>query len=181
MTGSGQIHFADLIEKIASQCAEEAGCILYDWALRGVGSGKTLCVFIDKPGSQIGVDDCAEVSRALTKSLDGVDGLSFSDSYQLEVSSPGIDRSLSRPWHYREVKEKQLKFKLRASLGDLLKSDKIKLGEGLVLAASWLTAKNFEAEAVDAVENGVWVKLKDKTSLFLPFSEIEKCKVVFVM
>ena len=56
--------------------------------------GRILRVFIDKPGG-VTLDDCQALSRALSKRLDEVDPIE--DSYSLEVSSPGIERPLTRP------------------------------------------------------------------------------------
>jgi len=61
---------------------------------------QTLQVMIDvKDGSRdINVEDCATVSRALSKVLDEKDPIK--NEYSLEVSSPGIDRPLTKPHHF---------------------------------------------------------------------------------
>ena len=61
---------------------------------------QTLQVMIDiKDGSRdINVADCATVSRALSKVLDEKDPIK--NEYSLEVSSPGIDRPLTKPHHF---------------------------------------------------------------------------------
>ena len=51
-----------------------------------------------RDGVGMTVDDCAEISRALSDLLEAADP--FDDTYQLEVSSPGIDRPLVRPTDY---------------------------------------------------------------------------------
>jgi ribosome maturation factor RimP len=59
-------------------------------------SGGTLQVMIDRAdGQPIGVEDCATLSRALSAVLDVEDPIPA--AYTLEVSSPGIDRPLTRP------------------------------------------------------------------------------------
>lgn len=60
----------------------------------GHGKAKTLQVMADRPGGGIEVDDCAEISTAVSAVLDVEDPIS--DAYTLEVSSPGIDRPLTR-------------------------------------------------------------------------------------
>jgi len=60
----------------------------------GHGKAKTLQVMADRPGGGIEVDDCAEISTAVSAVLD-VEA-PISDAYTLEVSSPGIDRPLTR-------------------------------------------------------------------------------------
>jgi ribosome maturation factor RimP len=58
------------------------------------GENKTLQIMADKPEGGIDVDDCAKISTAVSAVLDVEDPLS--DAYTLEVSSPGIDRPLTR-------------------------------------------------------------------------------------
>lgn len=64
----------------------------------------TLQVMIDvADGSrEINVDDCAKVSRALSAVLDEKDPIK--DKYSLEVSSPGLDRPLTKPEHFARFK-----------------------------------------------------------------------------
>lgn len=64
----------------------------------------TLQVMIDVPdGSrEINVDDCAKVSRALSAVLDEKDPIK--DKYSLEVSSPGLDRPLTKLEHFVRFK-----------------------------------------------------------------------------
>ena len=59
-----------------------------DWYLR---------VFIDKEGG-VEIDDCQLVSEKLTTILDEKDPIK--DKYFLEVSSPGIERKLTRDFHF---------------------------------------------------------------------------------
>jgi len=58
------------------------------------GKTKTLQIMADKPDGGIVVDDCADISTAVSAVLDVEDPLE--ESYTLEVSSPGIDRPLTR-------------------------------------------------------------------------------------
>ncbi len=58
------------------------------------GKSKTLQIMADKPDGGIEVDDCAKISTAVSAVLDVEDPLE--DAYTLEVSSPGIDRPLTR-------------------------------------------------------------------------------------
>ena len=63
--------------------------------LRYMGGKKpTLQIMADRPDGGIEVDDCALISRTVSAALDVEDPIS--DAYQLEVSSPGIDRPLTR-------------------------------------------------------------------------------------
>ncbi|MFC3613535.1 ribosome maturation factor RimP [Lutimaribacter marinistellae] len=58
------------------------------------GKQATLQIMADKPDGGIEVDDCAEISNAVSATLDVEDPIL--DAYTLEVSSPGIDRPLTR-------------------------------------------------------------------------------------
>ena len=60
-----------------------------------------LRVYIDKQPDGVTLDDCAKVSRELSTVLDVED--SVSGSYNLEVSSPGIERPLFKKSHYEKV------------------------------------------------------------------------------
>ncbi len=92
----------DLIAKSAMdrRMAEIINPILEDMGYELVrvrlmsGKTTTLQVMADKPGGGIEVDDCAEISTAISATMDVEDPIL--DAYTLEVSSPGIDRPLTR-------------------------------------------------------------------------------------
>ena len=69
---------------------------LDDVELHGRGPGTLLRVVVD--GDGVDVDRLADVSRGLSRLLDNETDMS--DSYRLEVTSPGLERSLRRPSHY---------------------------------------------------------------------------------
>ncbi len=58
------------------------------------GKNTVLQIMADRPEGNINVDDCAEISHALSATLDVEDPID--GEYALEVSSPGIDRPLTR-------------------------------------------------------------------------------------
>ena len=63
------------------------------------GQRQTLQIMIEcKDGKNLVVDDCAAVSRAISDLLDEKDPID--GEYSLEVSSPGIDRPLTKPEHF---------------------------------------------------------------------------------
>ncbi len=69
---------------------------LDDLELTGRGGGRTLRITVD--GENVTVDRLADLSRGLSRLLDHSSDLE--DEYQLEVSSPGLERKLKRPGHY---------------------------------------------------------------------------------
>ena len=62
----------------------------------------------------VGVDHLAEVSRRLSRLLDEEDPID--GSYTLEVSSPGLERKLRRPQHFRKSVEREIKVKSRTEV-----------------------------------------------------------------
>jgi ribosome maturation factor RimP len=83
------------IREIAAQVGASSGVEVVELDMRGSGNARMLRVFIDKPGG-VTHEDCANVSRELSTILDVEDTVP-GGSYVLEVSSPGLDRKLSRP------------------------------------------------------------------------------------
>jgi len=81
------------LAEIVAPTVEGMGFELVRLRLMG-GRKKTLQVMAERPDGRMEIEDCAELSRALSAALDVDDPLS--DAYDLEVSSPGIDRPLTR-------------------------------------------------------------------------------------
>ncbi len=79
------------LQELLQESVEDLGCEL--WGIECQRSGKYLTVrlYIDKEGG-VTVEDCANVSRQVSAILDVEDPIS--DKYNLEVSSPGLDRVL---------------------------------------------------------------------------------------
>jgi ribosome maturation factor RimP len=95
----------DRVRQIAERVAHSSGLEVIDVEFRGSGPARMLRVFLDKPGAA-GVDpldplagithgDCANFSREFGTILDVEDAVPGS-SYTLEVSSPGLDRKLTK-------------------------------------------------------------------------------------
>ena len=84
---------------------------LDDLELSGRGRGRLLRVTVD--GDDVGIDRLAELSRGLSRLLDDQPGLQ--DQYRLEVSSPGLERKLRRPSHYRKSVGREVVVKTTAT------------------------------------------------------------------
>ncbi len=82
-------HLADIVRPVV----EGMGFDLVRLRLMG-GNKPTLQVMAERPGGGIEVDDCARISTALSATLDVEDPIE--GNYALEVSSPGVDRPLTR-------------------------------------------------------------------------------------
>lgn len=72
---------------------------LDDVELLGRGVTRTLRVTVD--GDNLDLDRIAEISRGISRLLDHTDGAP-EGSYQLEVTSPGLERKLNRPRHFQK-------------------------------------------------------------------------------
>ena len=83
---------------IAQPLAEELGLILWDVRFQKEGAEWYLRIFIDKQDGGIGIEDCVNMSHALDEPLDEADPIDR--SYSLQVSSPGIERELTRDFHF---------------------------------------------------------------------------------
>ncbi len=79
--------------EIVTPIVEDMGFELVRVRLMG-GNTKTLQIMAERPDGGIEVDECAAISTAVSATLDVEDPLE--DAYTLEVSSPGIDRPLTR-------------------------------------------------------------------------------------
>jgi len=93
----------DRVRQIAERVAASAGLEVVEVEFRGGGKSRMLRVFIDRiaggdAGMPVGVthEDCANFSREFGTILDVEDAVP-GGSYTLEVSSPGLDRKLTRP------------------------------------------------------------------------------------
>ena len=85
------------LEEVLEPVVEAAGFRLVRLRLMG-GKTRTLQVMAERPDGTMNVDDCAELSHALSQFLDEDDPIE--GEYNLEVSSPGIDRPLTRMADY---------------------------------------------------------------------------------
>lgn len=74
------------------------------------GKHSTLRLYIDSENG-VEVEDCASVSHQVSAVLDVEDPIST--EYNLEVSSPGMDRPLFKPAHYEQVLEQSVTVKLQ--------------------------------------------------------------------
>ena len=79
------------LQEMLQGAVEDLGCELWGIECQRVGRFMTVRLFIDKEGG-VTVDDCADVSRQVSAILDVEDPIA--DKYNLEVSSPGLDRPL---------------------------------------------------------------------------------------
>jgi ribosome maturation factor RimP len=104
------------IWEIAEPVALEAGLELVDIEHRREGGGTILRLLLDRPGG-VSIDDLAKISREISDLLD-VHAEAVPGTYTLEVSSPGINRPLTRPAHFAAHVGKRVHVRTRTPIGE---------------------------------------------------------------
>jgi ribosome maturation factor RimP len=91
------------VRAVIEPVVNAAGYDLEEVAVSRAGRRHVVRVLVDKDGG-INLDDVAVVSRDISAALDAAeenDGEVLAGEYQLEVGSPGVDRPLTEPRHWR--------------------------------------------------------------------------------
>jgi ribosome maturation factor RimP len=124
-------------------------------------AGRTLQIMAERPDGTMTIDDCETASRAISPVLDVEDPVS--GRYDLEVSSPGIDRPLVRPEDFERWAGHQVKIEMSAPQAGRRRFRGLLEGfsEGMVRLL------------VDSVGGGA-----DKTLVSLPFGDMSEAKLV---
>jgi len=135
---------------------------LYDLEFRG----GTLRVTIDRPaGTEEGLDleALALASRLIGRELDHDDPMA--GHYTLEVTSPGLERSLRTPDHFRRSIGKTVALRLR----------------DIVTAEGERSERRLQGTLVAADESSATIRLDDpaKTERVVPYEKIDRAKTVF--
>ncbi len=108
------------IERLIEPAAGQLGFELVRVAMIGGTSDPTLQVMAERPDTrQLSIDDCAELSRAISDIIDREEEAGrdpIDGAYRLEVSSPGIDRPLTRRTDYADWAGHEARLKLAEPL-----------------------------------------------------------------
>jgi ribosome maturation factor RimP len=175
--------FLTEIRKLAEEVSAREGCYLYDLEMVGAGNGRVLRVTIDKEvtdGSSggVSVDDCTNVSRAMNLRLD-VEDVVPGGQYQLEVSSPGLERVLKEPRHYKGALQKQISIKSFAPLAQFNESLPPELTKAKQIQGPLLSFddKGLRVGYMPAVKKGA--DALPQVEIFVPFESVTKAHVVY--
>ena len=142
--------------KLHEPAVERLGYELADLEVRLGGKGGLIRVFIDKPEG-IDLDDCEKVSLAVSALLDVEDPVP--GNYNLEVSSPGLDRKLTKVEHFQRFAGETVKVQMRFPI------------EG---------RRRFRGILVSSDEENIVVQV-DGESLSLPLKTIDTARLVPVV
>lgn len=99
-------NIAAAVEQLALPVAQGLGLEIWDVEFVKEGADYFLRVFIDKPEG-VSIEDCEQFSRAFDPVLDEADPVD--KAYCFEVSSPGIERELTRPEHFEKLKGQEIR------------------------------------------------------------------------
>ena len=115
------------ILQILEPIASNMGLDLEDVEIKSAGKHSIVQVSIDKDGG-INLDEVAQISNQLSEALDAKEVLG-EKPYTLEVGSPGIDRALTLPRHWRRNNGRlvQINFGSNSEIGRIIESDEEKV------------------------------------------------------
>ncbi len=106
-------NIAEKVYDLIKNTVEEQNVTLWDVRFVKEGASWYLRVFIDKEDG-ISIDDCTNISHAIDPVIDAEDPID--KAYYLEVCSPGIERELTRRFHFESVVGEKIKIKLYKAL-----------------------------------------------------------------
>ncbi len=149
------------VREIAEPLANELGYQLWDVEYVKEGADMILRITIDTDAEEgITIDDCEKMHRAIDPLLDELDPIE--EAYMLAVSSPGVERELTRPEHFAKMAGSEVEIKLYVAVDG---------------------SKSHRGELVGLVEgeNGddVVIALEDGTEKHFPEKTVAKCVTVF--
>ncbi|UUX52120.1 ribosome maturation factor RimP [Nisaea acidiphila] len=147
-----------LTERIAAMIGPSIESMGYDLVRVSFTGGKraVLQIMAERTDrNQMTVDDCADISRAISLILDVEDPIS--GEYNLEVSSPGIDRPLVRPEDYNRFAGFEAKIELEVAVDG---------------------RKRFRGEVLGAADDGTVAIEQDGERLSFPFASVRTAKLV---
>jgi ribosome maturation factor RimP len=108
-----KVKIEKIVEEISIPIIDRLGYELVDVEFVMENKEWYLRIYIDKEEG-ISIDDCTNVSRALSDKLDEIDPIDY--SYYLEVSSPGIDRPLKKDKDFIRFAGQEVKINLYKAL-----------------------------------------------------------------
>ncbi len=104
---------AGTVRDLIAPIADELGYDIWDVEFVKEGADMILRITIDKDEG-IDIEDCEKMSRAIDPVIDEADPIET--SYRMEVSSPGVERTLTRPEHFVKCVGEKVEVRLYAPL-----------------------------------------------------------------
>jgi ribosome maturation factor RimP len=151
------------ITAIAEQAAAPAGIEIVEVELKGSGRSHLLRIYIDRPEG-VTHADCERVSREVSAALDLEDPIP--GTYELEVSSPGIERKLGKWQDWQRFSGKKVNVVLKEPLETSTDSRKIEL-------------KHFDGVISRTEGQTVTVELPDGVEVTFPVEQVDHANLKF--
>ena len=108
---------SEVVRELAEPVAAEFGYLVWDVEYVREGADMILRITIDTDSDGgIDINDCEKMHRAIDPIIDEADPIE--ESYNLEVSSPGVERLLTRPEHFSLMEGAEIEVRLFAALPD---------------------------------------------------------------
>lgn len=112
MPAAEKTELLERITELGEQAVRGTGIEIAEVQLRGAGKARLLRIYIDKPGG-VTHGDCELVSERIGALLDKEDTVPGETGYTLEVSSPGVERKLSKARDFERVVGQKIKLMVR--------------------------------------------------------------------
>jgi ribosome maturation factor RimP len=151
------------ITAIAEQAASPAGIEIVEVELKGSGRSHLLRIYIDRPEG-VTHADCELVSREVSAALDAEDPIP--GSYELEVSSPGVERKLSKWQDWLRFAGKKVKVVLK----EPLEASAVRGNKEL---------KHFDGLISRAEDHTVTVELTGGEEVTFPVEQVDRANLKF--
>lgn len=139
---------------LAARVANIAAPVLTDLGLRlvrvrmsGASQGRIVQIMAERPDGTMTVDDCEEVSKALSPVLDLEDPVS--EPYRLEISSPGIDRPLVRVSDFARARGHEVRIEMSVLVGNRKRFKGVIAGMGEVEGHPVVTIERTDVKSED--------------------------------
>jgi ribosome maturation factor RimP len=153
----------DDILKVVEPAVAAHKCELVELEWRREPVGWVMRLYVEHIGHDprlkiggVGIDECARISRDVSMALDVADIIDH--HYNLEVSSPGLERPLTKPEHYRRFAGLRAKVRLESALND---------------------RKVFRGEIVGGDESSACIADDEIGEISIPLDRIQRAALVY--
>lgn len=155
---------AQKLHELTTEIVKECGYVLYDDEY--ITGSSTLRVFIMDAATKTAViEDCIKVDRAFSPHCETLEWIP--NDFVLEVSSPGVYRSLKAKEHFESAVDDFIELTLNKNL---------EAPEGVTLSKGATKNKKIRARLLTVADNEIEIELEDQ-KIGVPFEQIKKANL----